>query len=179
MQYVLRYLVENELDTHDLESLSKNIETYLLGKQYNVLKKHIDEVSITLNAQTNLGITEIKITRNLFHDISFKECKRIYQKITERELEFLEGKDIITGLEEIEEATRKKGDISRYKGLGEMNKEELWETTMSPQNRTLVQVKIEDDEMADEMFNIFMGDEVEPRRQYIQKHARDVKNLDV
>lgn len=60
-----------------------------------------------------------------------------------------------------------------------MNKEELWETTMSPQNRTLVQVKIEDDEMADEMFNIFMGDEVEPRRQYIQKHARDVKNLDV
>lgn len=179
VQYVLRYLVENELDTHDLESLSKNIESYLLSKQYNVLKKHIDEVSITLNAQTNLGITEIKITRNLFHDIIFKECKRIYQKITERELEFLEGKDIITGLEEIEEATRKKGDISRYKGLGEMNKEELWETTMSPQNRTLVQVKIEDDEMADEMFNIFMGDEVEPRRQYIQKHARDVKNLDV
>ena len=179
VQYVLRYLVENELDTHDLESLSKHIESYLLSKQYNVLKKHIDEVSITLNAQTNLGITEIKITRNLFHDISFKECKRIYQKITERELEFLEGKDIITGLEEIEEATRKKGDISRYKGLGEMNKEELWETTMSPQNRTLVQVKIEDDEMADEMFNIFMGDEVEPRRQYIQKHARDVKNLDV
>ena len=50
---------------------------------------------------------------------------------------------------------------------------------MSPQNRTLIQVKIDNDEKADEMFNIFMGDEVEPRRQYIQKHARDVKNLDI
>ncbi len=179
VQYILRYLVENNLDTHDLYTLTENIESYLISKQYNVLKKQIDEVSITLNVQTHLGITELKITRNLFHDNSFKECKRIYQKIIERELEFLEGKDIIAGLEEIEETTRKKGDISRYKGLGEMNKEELWETTMSPQNRTLVQIKIEDDEMADEMFNIFMGDEVEPRRQYIQKHARDVKNLDV
>lgn len=179
VQYVLRYLVENELDTHNLETLSENIETYLLNKKYNVLKKNIDEVSITLNTQTNLGITEIKITRSLFHDMSFRECRKIYKKINERKLEFLEGKDIIIGLEEIEHSTRKKGDISRYKGLGEMNKEELWETTMSPQNRTLIQIKIEDDEMADEMFNIFMGDEVEPRRQYIQKHARDVKNLDV
>lgn len=179
VQYVLRYLVENDLDTHDLESLSKNIEQYLLGKNYNVLKKQIDSISITINLQTNLGITEIKVTRNIFHDNNFKECKRFFKKIIERELEFLEGKDIIASLEEIEEVARKKGDISRYKGLGEMNKEELWDTTMSPQNRTLVQVKIEDDEMADEIFNIFMGDEVEPRRQYIQKHARDVKNLDV
>lgn len=179
VQYILRYLVENELDTHDLESLSINIENYLLSKNYNVLKKQIDSISITINVQTHLGITEIKVVRNIFHDNNFKECKRIFKKIQERELEFLEGKDIIASLEEIEETTRKKGDISRYKGLGEMNKEELWETTMSPQNRTLVQVKIEDDEMADEIFNIFMGDEVEPRRQYIQKHARDVKNLDV
>lgn len=179
VQYVVRYLIENELDTHDLEALCGNIESYLASKQYNVLKKRIDEISVTLNIQTDKGIAEIKITRNLFHDNAFKECKKIYQKIISRELEFLEGKDMIEALEEIEKTARSKGDISRYKGLGEMNKEELWETTMSPQNRTLVQVKIEDDELADEMFNVFMGDEVEPRRQYIQKHAREVKNLDV
>lgn len=179
IQYILRYLVENELDTHNLDTLLTNIEEYLLNNGYNVLKKQIDSISIIINVQTHLGITEIKVTRNIFHDNNFKECKRIFKKIKDRELEFLNGKDIIASLEEIEEATRKKGDISRYKGLGEMNKEELWDTTMSPHNRTLVQVKIEDDEMADEIFNIFMGDEVEPRRQYIQKHARDVKNLDV
>ncbi len=179
IQYVLRFLIENDLDTHNFEILSISIENYLIEKKYNILKKQIDNLSIVLNVQTPLGIIETKITRNLFHDNSFKECKKIFKKIQERELEFLEGKDIIASLENIEETTKKGAEISRYKGLGEMNKEELWETTMSPQNRTLIQVKIENDEQADEMFNIFMGDEVEPRRQYIQKHARDVRNLDI
>ncbi len=179
VQYIIRYLVENDLDTHNFENLEQGIKKYLLDKGFSILKNHKDELSIVLNIQTNLGITELKITRNLFHDNSFKECKKIFKKIQERELEFLEGKDIISSLEDIEEATKKGAEISRYKGLGEMNKEELWETTMSPQNRTLIQVKIENDEQADEMFNIFMGDEVEPRRQYIQKHARDVRNLDI
>ncbi|MEK9130151.1 MAG: DNA topoisomerase (ATP-hydrolyzing) subunit B [Patescibacteria group bacterium] len=70
-------------------------------------------------------------------------------------------------------------DIQRYKGLGEMNPEQLWETTMDPQNRLLKQVTIEDVELADEIFNILMGSDVLPRKHFIQNHAKNVKNLDI
>jgi DNA gyrase subunit B len=69
--------------------------------------------------------------------------------------------------------------IQRYKGLGEMNPQQLWETTMNPETRTLLQVKLEDMTGVDEVFSVLMGDEVEPRREFIQQHAREVRNLDV
>ena len=82
-------------------------------------------------------------------------------------------------LEAVYEAGRKGVDLQRYKGLGEMNPEQLWETTLDPNIRTLLQVKIGDIAEADEIFSKLMGDVVEPRREFIQDNALNVSNLDV
>ena len=70
-------------------------------------------------------------------------------------------------------------ELQRYKGLGEMNAEQLWETTMNPDTRTLLTVGIDDSTKADQIFNTLMGGEVPPRKAFIQAHARSVRHLDV
>jgi DNA gyrase subunit B len=86
---------------------------------------------------------------------------------------------VFAAVEAVKQAASKGQDIQRYKGLGEMNAEQLWETTMDPAVRTLLQVRVDDAVEADEIFSILMGDAVDPRREFIERHALDVQNLDI
>jgi DNA gyrase subunit B len=177
---LIRHFIENpDLIALDAKKLFVKVEEFLNSIDNNILTKTIDEDKneIHLFVQTKGGMEELLINDELFTAPHFNEASYVYKKIQEWDLDF--ESDIIDELENIKEYAKKGAYIQRYKGLGEMNPEQLWETTMTPENRVLLQVTIEDAEIASDSFTLFMGDEVEPRRNYIETHAKDVKHLDV
>ena len=177
---LIKFLIENrDYISLSFEEMYTKIEGFLNSIECNILSKTINQDSIVLYIQTKTGLVEMQINDSLFSDIFFEEAYFIFNKIRERDLSFLNGRDAIEVLEEVEEQARKGAYIQRYKGLGEMNPEQLWETTMTPANRTLLKVVLDDEQKADETFTLFMGDEVEPRRAYIQENAKNVKHLDI
>src|SRR5208283_564205 len=86
---------------------------------------------------------------------------------------------VVDILSYVREGAKKGMHIQRYKGLGEMNPQQLWDTTMDPERRTILKVVLEDAVEVDKTFAMLMGDEVEPRRQFIESYAHEVKNLDI
>ena len=183
-RYSLIKLIRHFIENPDLISLKTmelyvKIEEYLASIDNNILTKTINEETneIHLFVQTEGGMEELLVSDDLFSAPHFTEADFVYKKIQEWNLNFTD--DPVEELENIKEYAKKGAYIQRYKGLGEMNPDQLWETTMTPENRILLQVTIEDAEVASDAFTLFMGDEVEPRRNYIETHAKDVKHLDV
>ncbi len=162
---VIRFLIENgNLD---------EMEEYLKKFGFNIVSKHDNHYYI----QTNRGLEEITIDDKLLNHPLFIEAKKVYEKLKEYK-DLVKG-DYLELLNEVIDKARKGAHIQRYKGLGEMNPDQLWDTTMDPENRTLIQVTLEDAENAAKQFELFMGSEVGPRREFIQANAKEVENIDV
>ena len=177
---VIRYMIENpDIISTNNKDLSLELENYIKTMGYNILTKKITSELIQYFVQTNDGLEEFIIDDTLFTSPYYSEAIYMYQKIEDRLTDEFNGKDILTLLEMVEASAKKGAYIQRYKGLGEMNPEQLWETTMNPEDRRLLKVVIDNEEKASSSFVLFMGDEVEPRRAYIETHAKDVKHLDI
>ncbi|MGV8982460.1 DNA topoisomerase (ATP-hydrolyzing) subunit B [Clostridium sp.] len=132
-----------------------HIRTLLLTFFYRYMKELVEEGHVYVAQPPLFKVTKGKKEQYVYTD---KELEKVLLEVG--------GKDSNT-------------DIQRYKGLGEMNPDQLWDTTMNPEERTLLQVHVEDAMAADEIFTILMGDKVEPRREFIQENAKKVLNLDI
>ena len=203
---VLRGLIRSDVKAEDFEDQAKMTEIVEYLAHYlkdHAENYHIEEaknyaVSLKYNAETakyaiQLDLFENEhelITANIIKSNEFKRLKNSYPLIRdfliEEEktliLETENGETEITSFEQLQKIVDDRGQkglaIQRFKGLGEMMPQQLWETTMDPETRTLLKVNIEDAMMCDQLFDILMGDKVEPRRDFIESNAVYATNID-
>src|SRR5205085_7907648 len=156
-----------------------------------VLKEQPDSELLVVRAverKTGLAQTH-RVTRSLFESNDYKQFLRVHQQLVELagtppfQVNLGDHRREALSFEELQrcvlEVCQRGIKLQRFKGLGEMNAEQLGETTMAPESRTLQQVTMEDASVADQLFSMLMGDQVEPRREFIETFAKSVTNLDV
>ncbi len=183
-------------DEKSLSALCENIETSIktfhpeiTPLEFKIEKDEEHESQIlTCISRRNGSAFETVIDRDLLNSAEFGELRKLAKKLSplgrapftirSKDVEY-EVNTFAELLKRINEIGRKGLTIQRYKGLGEMNPEQLWETTMNPEKRVLRQITVDDVVAADEVFTTLMGDQVEPRRNFIETHALDVSNLDI
>ncbi|QQS36012.1 MAG: DNA topoisomerase (ATP-hydrolyzing) subunit B [Ignavibacteriales bacterium] len=154
----------------DADVDGSHIRTLLLTFLYRHMKELITSGKVYI-AQPPLY--KIKKGKEEFYAYDDNERTEILKRLK------VNGKEITGDEELLDDGSVKGVTISRYKGLGEMNPEQLWDTTMNPETRTVLQVSVESAAAADKIFETLMGDEVEPRREFIEKNAKYVRNLDI
>lgn len=166
--------LENQTLKHYTVTVEEDEETKL-----NTLKVHIKTASRVKKFKISPGFLRSPEYADLVnsYDGIKKYSKALFQ--IEREKDTKEFNSLTQFSEFVIQDGKQGAYIQRYKGLGEMNPEQLWETTMNPTNRTLLQVKIEDTIEADQVFTVLMGDQVEPRRKFVEENALNARNLDV
>jgi DNA gyrase subunit B len=183
-------------DRTALERLQSSLESYvaLVAPDEAPLKCSLEEDpehgSFKLNCQTRFNGTGLRtvIDHEFLSSAEYKEVKRLHGELMspgappytiENGADTTKLRSFAELADHILDAGKRGQYIQRYKGLGEMNPGQLWETTMNPETRVLLQVRIEDAVEANDIFSTLMGDEVEPRRKFIEEHALTVKNLDI
>ena len=168
--------------------LMEKIQRAMMKARYDVELSPDEEHGLFALEVVAVSGVNVSIDWNFASYVEFQKAVEIYMNLEEKlAAPFVSGEngsseEVPTRealLEKVLAAAKKDLTIQRYKGLGEMNPEQLWETTMNPEKRTLLEVRIDDAVETDEIFTVLMGDAVEPRRKFIEDNALDVRNLDV
>lgn len=180
----------------ELQDLQSQLASYinLLAPELAPLSCMVEEdaehncFKLVCTTRSNGSGIKTEISRDFLNTPEYKELKRLHEELSAPatapfELDDGERTQRLPSLHELLEYVMERGKkgqyVQRYKGLGEMNPEQLWETTMDPETRVLLQVRIEDAVEANEVFSTLMGDQVEPRRRFIEEHALSARNLDI
>ena len=171
-----------------LDDLARAVRAFGVDKAEVVADEEHSGWGLEISRQVNGVPRSARIDAEFVASFEFKRIKETAKAIGG----FLDGPYLVTRGEEsakhetlaavvdaVYESAKKGLVINRYKGLGEMNPEQLWDTTMNPETRRLLQVAVEDAVEANEVFSILMGDAVEPRREFIEENALNVRNLDI
>jgi DNA gyrase subunit B len=194
--FIMEGLNEKDLSDYEkckllIEKIKKRVTTFDPNLSINEIKIDKDEEEskyfIEIKSQRNGLQRKTLIDFELTESPSFIEMSTIASKVNnigdppfilESEQNEIEIPNLEILVETAVEQGRKKLTIQRYKGLGEMNADQLWDTTMNPDNRKILQVAVDDAVKANEIFSTLMGDQVEPRREFIERNALNVMNLD-
>ncbi|MEE8161515.1 MAG: DNA gyrase subunit B, partial [Acidobacteriota bacterium] len=166
----------------------KHLAELLKKAKYKAQTNYDEEHSLHKLRISSGHISDVIVDYDLLSSAEFRQLFGFYRKVAEFRGSTLSirenGNETLIGnegelVDYVVKAGKKNLTLQRYKGLGEMNPQQLWETTMDPNRRTLLQVNIENAIETDEIFTILMGDQVEPRRNFIEENALSVKHLDV